>query len=57
MASRKRGLDIAGGQGGERGGRDLLGRGERQAGGFGAHDFDLGMALVQRGAQRDRPAP
>ena len=53
MASRKRRFDIAGRQGGQRGGRDFLGGGKGQFGGFGAHCFDLGMALVQRGADGD----
>ena len=45
-------FDIAGGQRGERGGRDLLGGGEGQLGGFLRAPLRFRLALVQRRAQR-----
>src|SRR5438445_819512 len=49
----QRGFHIAGGQGSERGRRDLLGHRHRQARGIVAHPIDFGMAKVECGAHRN----
>jgi hypothetical protein len=41
---------VTGGQGGQRGGGYFLGHGERDSGGFAAQQLDLGLAVVEGGA-------
>ena len=53
MASRKAASTSPAGRAASAAGAIFLAAAKRQTGGFGAHSFDFGMALVQRGAQRD----